>query len=114
MSNLTTPRRARPPRFAHAKRRKIVMQNKSLRLFAPAVRINHLCFFDRSERGKRKRLSFAALKNRGAMCSGQHAYFAADRPQIGVATTIHALLFFQNAGSERLLLDKIEYLIDRK
>src|SRR5215471_18198681 len=114
MTNLPSSRRACPSCFAHTKRREIVMQNKTLRLFATAVRINHLRFFDGCQGREGECLSFAALKNRGTMCSGQYAYFAADRPQIGVATPIHALLFFQNAGSKRLLFDKIEWLIDRK
>jgi hypothetical protein len=83
-------------------------------LFASAVRINHLCFFNGSQGRKRERLSFAALKNRRTMCSRQHTYFARDRPQIIIAAPIHALLFFQNASAKRLLLDKIECLRDRK
>src|ERR1044071_2189517 len=48
------------------------------------------------------------------MCSRQHAYFTGDRAQIAVATTIHALLFFQTTGAKRLLFDEIECLGDRK
>src|SRR6516164_4502659 len=114
MTNLPSSRRACPSCFAHTKRREIVMQNKTLRLFASAVRINHLRFFDWSESCEGQCLSFAALKNRRTVCSPQHAYFATDRPQIAVATPIHTLLFFQNAGSERLLFHEVECLVNRK
>src|SRR5438128_635579 len=110
MSNLAPPRSACPAGFADAKWRKIVMQNKSFRLFAAAVRVNHLCFFNRRERCERERLRFAALKNRRTVCAWQHAYFATDRTQIRISTSINALLFLQNTDAKRLLLNVIERL----
>src|SRR5437879_933465 len=64
--------------LSHTERRKIVMQNKTLRSFAAAVGVDVLRFFDRSERGEREGLSFAALENGRTMRAGQHAHFATD------------------------------------
>ena len=83
-------------------------------MFASAVRINILCFFNGSQRRERECLCFTALKNRRTMCSRQHAYFAGDWAQIAVTATVHAFLFFQNTGAKRLLFDEIECLGDRK
>src|SRR5438874_4366175 len=46
VANLAPARPAGPPGFADAEWRKIVMQNEPLRLFAAAVSIDHLRFFD--------------------------------------------------------------------
>ena len=48
------------------------MQQKAFRLFAAAVGIDHLRFFDRGESGERERLRFAALENGRAMRARQH------------------------------------------
>jgi hypothetical protein len=56
------------------------MQNEPLRLFAPAVSINHLRFLDWGERSQRNCLCFAALENGRTMRARQDAHFAADRP----------------------------------
>src|SRR5439155_27016428 len=82
MTDLAPPRAARSSRFAHAERRKIVVQNEPLRLFATAVSIEHLRFLDRRQRGKRDRLGFAALENGRAVRARQEAHFATDRPYI--------------------------------
>jgi len=56
------------------------VQNEPLRLLAATISIEHLRLLDRCQRGKRKRLGFAALKNGRAVCARQHAHFAIDRP----------------------------------
>ena len=90
------------------------MQKEALRLFAAAVGVDHLRFFDRRERGERERLGFAALENGRAMRARQHADFAGDLAQIVVAAAVDALLLVEDADRGRLLLDVIERLVDRE
>ena len=90
------------------------MQQKAFRLFATAVGVDHLRFFDWSERSQCQCLRFTALKNGRAMRARQHRHFAADRTQILVTAPVHSLLFFQNADTESLFLDIIECLRNRE
>ena len=53
MTDLTPPGSAGPTSFANTERWKIVMQNETLRLFAAAVSVDHLRFFDRRQCGER-------------------------------------------------------------
>ena len=79
MANLASARPAGASRFADAERRKIVMQNEPLRLFAAAISIDHLRLFDRRECGEGERLGLAPLENCRTMCARQNADLARDR-----------------------------------
>src|SRR5437762_2682762 len=102
------------PCFAYAERRKIVMQNEPLRLFAAAVSIDHLRFFDRRECGEGERLGLAALENCRTMRARENADLARDRAQLLIAAAIDTFLLVQNADAERFLLHVIERLRDRE
>ena len=97
MPDLASTGPACPSRFAHAKWRKIVVQNEPLRLFAAAVSINHLRLLDRRQGSESNRLGFSALKYGRTVRARQNAYFAANRSQILITATIDAFLFFQSA-----------------
>src|SRR5262245_60015316 len=114
MADLTPAGSACSPSFAYAKRRKIIVQNEPLRLFATAIGVQHLRFLDRSQRSQRDGLSFSTLKNSRTVRARQNAHFATDGSQILVATTVNAFLLFQDTDAKRLLLDVIECLRDRK
>ena len=114
MADLAPARAAGSPRFAHAERREVVVQNEPLRLFAAAVSVQHLRFFDRRQSGQGECLRFAALENGRAMRARQHAHFAGDRAQLLITATVHAFLFVQNADAKRFFLHVIECLRDRE
>src|SRR5262249_33704858 len=114
VADLAPPGRACPSCFADAKRRKIIMQNKAFRFFSTAVRVNHLRFFDGSQRREGECLSFAALENRRTMPPGQSVSSAAVLGKMGVAWSVAPLLFFKIAGSKRFLFHGFECLVDRK
>src|SRR5262245_7753058 len=112
MANFAAPGAACPARFAYTKWWEVIMQNEPLRLLSAAVSIEHLRLLDWRQCRERNGLGFAALENGRAVRTGQNAHFATNRPQILVAATIDALLFFQNADAKRLFLDVIECLRD--
>src|SRR5438477_2965269 len=114
VANLAPARTAGPPGFAYAEWRKIVMQNEPLRLFAAAVSIDHLRFFDRRECGEGERLGLAALENCRTMRARENADLARDRAQLLIAPTVDTFLLVQNADAERFLLHVIERLRDRE
>ena len=114
MADFATAGAAGAAGFAHAEWREIVVQNEALRLFAAAVGIDVLRFFDRRQRGESQRLGFAALENGRTMRARQNADFAGDRAQIMVAAAIDAFLFVENADAKRFFLDVIERLRDRE
>ena len=83
-------------------------------MFAAAVGVDHLRFFDRREGGERHRLRFAALENGRAMRAREDADFAGDLAQIVVAAAVDALLLVEDVAAERFFLDVIERLVDRE
>ncbi len=110
MADLASPGCAGSSGFSDAEGRKVVMQNKTLRLFSAAVRIEHLRFFRRRQCGQGQRLRFAPLEQGRTMGARQHADFATNGTQIFVAAAVNAFAFFQNALAECALLNVIERL----
>ena len=110
MPNLASACTAESSRFSNAERRKIVMEDKALRLISACIAVDHLSLLGRGKRRECDCLRFAAREKRRTMRARQEPNFCAQRTKIMESAPVTALLPIKNADPECLFLQVIESL----
>src|SRR5436305_874238 len=108
MADFATAGAADAASFADGEIRKVVVEDKLFLACATGIGIKFLGVLARSQRAKRKRLSFAALKNRGAVRSRKQPDLRMNRTDVIEAATVQPLAMTHDQVANSFFLDVIK------
>src|SRR5712675_332096 len=108
VTNFAASRPAQELHFAHAERRKIVVQHEPLELVLLKQQVQPLHVFLRSQRQRSQRLRLSAREQRRAMHTRQQSHFTSNLPDLIERPPIRTPPLVQNVVAEIFLAQTLE------